>query len=344
MAIYDPKVPQSYYDSFGEKEWARLTKDCTGELLFRSSAKLAIGTNVILSGLTPDFSRRRASSEESLATTRPFAGFSPQRTYRDRPAQGDKSEFCGIALFHVHIDVFRSHVSGGASVIELGAGAGIFSKELAPLAGRLAVSDISQERLAINRSKMAELGIRERIEDFLILDITNLAGVGSDQYDVVTCVGGGLNYAFDREAAAITEMLRVTRLGGVLIVGVVALFNPLMRYLPAIVEEKGQFGLAATAWLLETGIQDAEHYPVASRNYLHMMQSRDLDALFAGRDVQMIEKRAAGVFSLAGDDALQQAKADRELWDLILDKELAFSRDPAYLDCGANFIYVVRKL
>ncbi len=276
--------------------------------------------------------------------------YDPQTPQSYYDAFGEKewerlSKDCpGELLFHVHMDVFRSYVRSQAAVLELGAGAGIFSKELALLAGRLVVSDISPRQLAINRSKMAELGLSERIEDFLILDITDLAGVGSDQFDVVTCVGGGLNYTFDRAGAAITEMLRVTRPGGILIVGAVALFNPLMRYLPVIVEEKGQFGLAATAWLLETGIQDAEHYPVASRHYLHMMQSRDLDALFAGRDVQIIEKRAAGVFSLAGDAALQQAKADRELWDLILDKELAFSRDPAYLDCGANFIYVVRRL
>jgi membrane protein len=32
-----------------------------------------------------------------LAEKRPFARFSPQRTSRDQPAQGDNSEFCGIA-------------------------------------------------------------------------------------------------------------------------------------------------------------------------------------------------------------------------------------------------------
>jgi hypothetical protein len=49
-------------------------------------------------------------------------------------------------------------------------------------------------------------------------------------------------------------------------------------------------------------------------------------------------------FSLAGEDALNQAKIDGELWDLLLSKEIEFSKDPAYLNCGANLIYVVRKL
>jgi ubiquinone/menaquinone biosynthesis C-methylase UbiE len=277
--LYDPNTPKNYYDSFGEKEWTRLTRDCAGEL-----------------------------------------------------------------LFHVHMDVFRGYVHGNASVLELGAGAGMFSKELAVLARRLVVSDISEEQLAINQSKMAELGLKDRIEDFLILDITHLEGVPDNQYDVVTCVGGALNYAFDQEPTAIAEMVRVTKRGGILIVGAVALFNSLIRYLAAIVEEKQQFGIAATRWLMERGIQDAEHYPVENKNYLHMLQSRDLDGLFASQKVEVVEKRAAGIFSMAGEDALNQAKADPELWDLILHKELELSKDPAYLSCGANFIYAVRKM
>ena len=243
--MYDPRIPRNYYDSFGEKEWTRLSRDPSGEL-----------------------------------------------------------------LFHVHMDVFRSHIHKEVSVLELGAGAGMFSKELVKLARQLVVSDISEEQLAINKIKMAELGLINHIEDFLLLDITDLHDVSNNHYDVVTCVGGALNYTFDKEQVATTEMLRVTKPGGIVIVGAVALFNPLMKFLSAIVEEKQQFGIDATKWLMERGIQDVEHYPVENGNYLHMMKSSDLDALFESRNVQIIEKRAAGIFSLAGDDALNQAKAD----------------------------------
>jgi ubiquinone/menaquinone biosynthesis C-methylase UbiE len=249
----------------------------------------------------------------------------------------------GELLFHVHMDVFRSYVHKESSVLELGAGAGIFSKELVQLAGQLVVSDISDEQLSINKSKMSELGFADRIKDFLLLDITDLKEIRANQYDVVICVGGALNYTFDREQAAITEMLRVTKPGGIVIVGVVALFNSLMRYLPAIAEEKKQFGIDATKWLMDRGIQDAQHYPVENGNYLHMMKTSELDTLLESQNVQFVEKRAAGIFSLAGDEALNQAKADEELWELFLRKELEFSKDPAYLACGANFIYVVRK-
>jgi SAM-dependent methyltransferase len=241
------------------------------------------------------------------------------------------------------MDVLRCYVHQEASVLELGAGAGIFSKELVALAGQLVVSDISEEQLAINKSKMAELGLDGRIKDFLILDITDLESISNNHFDVVVCVGGALNYTFDKEQAAVAEMVRVAKPGGFVILGAVALFNSLMRYLTPIVEEKNQFGIEATKWLMDRGIQDAEHYPVENGNYLHMMKSSDLDGLFAGQNVEIIEKRAAGIFSVAGEDALNQAKADKELWDLILVKEMEFSKDPAYRACGANLIYVARK-
>ena len=95
---------------------------------------------------------------------------------------------------------------------------------------------------------------------------------------------------------------------------------------------------------MDTGIQDAEHYPVDNKHYVHMMKSNEIDALFENQNVQVIEKRAAGLFSIAGEEALDQAKADKELWELILSKEVEFSKNPACLDCGANIIYVVRKI
>src|SRR5512141_2496649 len=98
--IYDSNVPKQYYDSFGEKEWTRLSRDAAGEL-----------------------------------------------------------------LYHVHMDVFRCYIHREDSVLELGAGAGMFSKELVQLAVQLVVSDISKEQLALNKSKMTELGLASSIQD-----------------------------------------------------------------------------------------------------------------------------------------------------------------------------------
>jgi len=94
LPLYDSGVPKNWYDSFGEKEWTRLSRNRLGEL-----------------------------------------------------------------LFHVHMDVFRYYVKKDALVLELGAGAGIFSKELVTIADRLEhiskmVSDKNNNASQMNESEV----------------------------------------------------------------------------------------------------------------------------------------------------------------------------------------------
>ena len=95
-------------------------------------------------------------------------------------------------------------------------------------------------------------------------------------------------------------------------------------------------------WVLETGFQDAEHNP-NSEHYCQMMTCADLDALLAKERVEVVEKRAAGLLSLATEEALAGVHADDELWQLIVDRELAWSKLPGALDLGTNIIYALRK-
>lgn len=116
-----------------------------------------------------------------------------------------------------------------------------------------------------------------------------------------------------------------------------------LYYLDGIRFEKEQFGLEATKWLFDTGIQDEEHYPVPSKHYVHMMRSSQLDELFGLFPVNVIERSSAGLFSQAGDIALENARKDVEYWELLVEKEIQFTKLQGTLDCGMNIIYVVQK-
>ena len=70
----------------------------------------------------------------------------------------------GELSFLVHMDVFRSHLNTGMHVLEIGAGAGIFTKELVHMAQRLVVADISPVQLELNQQHMRELGLRNLID------------------------------------------------------------------------------------------------------------------------------------------------------------------------------------
>jgi len=250
----------------------------------------------------------------------------------------------GELLYHVHLDILKRYISSSDQVIELGAGAGRFTKDIVNMSKSLVTSDLSPVQIEINKRKMEELGLIDKVQDFKILDISNLEGIPDNTYDVAVCIGGPINYLFDKEESAINEMLRVLKSQGKLILGSMSLVGALTYYLDGVIYEKGMFGIDATEWIFTTGIQDEEHYPVENKHYVHMMTSKDLDALFQGKPVKILEKSSAGLFMHSQEETLTRAKQDSEFWELLIRKEIEFTKLPGTLDCGMNIIYVVEKL
>jgi SAM-dependent methyltransferase len=207
----------------------------------------------------------------------------------------------------------------------------------------LTVADISSHQIEFNKAKMKELSLYSRIKDFLVLDVVNMPTMESESFDCVVCIGGVINYLLEKELIGIEEMLRVLRPGGKLIIGAMSFIGASLFYLDGIREEKGLFGIDATKWLFDTGVQDEEHYPVPGKHYVHMMRSTEMDALFSNFPVKVVERSSAGLFSQSGNDALENARQDKAFWELIVKQEIEFTKLQGTLDCGMNIIYIVEK-
>ncbi|MEF2968631.1 class I SAM-dependent methyltransferase [Paenibacillus sp. M1] len=276
---YNPEIPRSRYDNYGDREWTRLEKDAHGELLYQ-----------------------------------------------------------------VHLDILKRYIKLTDKVLEIGAGSGRYTKDIVAMCSELTVADISSHQIEFNKSKMCELSLIDRIKAYHVIDVLDMSVFEDSSFDCVVCIGGVINYLLDKENDGIQEILRVLKSDGVLIVGAMSFIGASLYYLEGIRYEKDQFGLEATKWIFDTGIQDEEHYPVESKHYVHMMRSTELDALFAQFPVRVQERSSAGLFTQAGDAALENARNDKEFWKLIVEKEIAFTKLQGTLDCGMNIIYVVQKL
>lgn len=247
-------------------------------------------------------------------------------------------------LYHVHYDILNRHITNNDKVIEFGAGGGRFTKDIVKMCNSLVTSDISPVQVEVNKKIMKKLGLLDNVKDFLELDITNLESIDDNTFDVAVCTGGSINYLFDKEDCAIIEMLRVLKSGGKLILGAMSLTGALIYHLGGVIHEKGLFGIDASRWIFETGMQDEEHYPVESKHYVHMMTSNDMDKLFENKQVKILEKSSAGLFTHSKEEVLNRAKSDNEFWNLLIQKEIAFTKMAGTLDSGMNIIYVVEKL
>ncbi|MCY3810604.1 MAG: class I SAM-dependent methyltransferase [Gammaproteobacteria bacterium] len=275
-------------------------------------------------------------------------GYDPDfpRAHYDRLADAEWTRLTrsrrGELNFLVHMDVLKAHITPEMDVLEVGAGAGIYTKELVHMAGRLVVSDLSEVQLELNRNHMRELGVLDLVAHYRVLDMVDLGAVEPSSFDAVVCVGGPLSYLLDKESVGIREILGVVRPGGIVVLGVMSLVNTVVLFMDMLPAEKEAIGLDNLRWLLETGIQDREHHP-ATEHYCHMMTSADVDRLVADEAADVVEKRAAGVLGMAGEAALDSVREDDELWALIVDRELAWSKLPGTLDVGDNIVYVIRK-
>lgn len=275
-------------------------------------------------------------------------GYDPEfpRAHYDRLADAEWTRLTrsrrGELNFLVHMDVLKAHITTDMDVLEVGAGAGIYTKELVHMARRLVVSDVSDVQLALNRNHMRDLGVLDRVADYRVLDLVDLGAVEPSSFDAVVCVGGPLSYLLDMESVGIQQILRVVRPGGIVVLGVMSLVNTVVLFMDMLPAEKEAIGLDNLRWLLETGLQDREHHP-ATEHYCHMMTSADVDTLLAGEAVDIVEKRAAGVLGMAGEAALDAVREDEELWALVVERELAWSKLPGTLDVGDNIVYVIRK-
>lgn len=265
--------------------------------------------------------------------------------YGDREWTRLEKDRHGELLYYVHYDILKRYIHDNDCVIEVGAGSGRYTKDLVKMCSELTVTDISSHQIEFNKGKMREFGLFDCVKQYYTLDILNMSEkIQSNQYDAVVCIGGVINYLLDKEKEAVSELLRVLKPGGKLILGSMSLIGASLFYLGGIQYEKGLFGIEATKWVFDTGIQDEEHYPVASKHYVHMMKSCELDALFSDFPVKILERSSAGLYSQAGDEALNNAKLDDEFWELLIAKEIEFTKLQGTLDCGMNIIYVVEKI
>lgn len=263
--------------------------------------------------------------------------------YGDREWTRLEKDGHGELLYRVHLDILRRYVKANDKVLEIGAGSGRFTKDIVQFCKSLTVADISEHQIEFNKSKMKELSLYSKIESYHVLDVINMGVFPDSSFDCIVCIGGVINYLLDKAKDGVAEMLRVLKPDGLMIIGAMSFIGSSLYYLDGIRYEKDLFGIEATRWIFDTGIQDEEHYPVPNKHYVHIMRSDQMDDLLNHFPVKIIERSSAGLFSQAGDEALENARNDKEFWELIVEKEIQFTKLPGTLDCGMNIIYVVRK-
>ena len=242
---------------------------------------------------------------------------------------------------HLHTWHLRQFIRPGDQVLDVGAGPGRFTIELARLGARVTVGDLSPAQLALNEHKVREAGCEASVVARALLDVTDLSALAADRFDAVVCYGGALSYVLDRAGHAVGELLRVTRPGGHLLLSVMSLAGTARRFLGPALDAARAHGPGVIGDLLDTHDQVG---PLAGGHHFRYDTWATLQALLAPHLCAIVAAAAANFLAIGDNEALlAPVLQDPPLWEAYLAWELACCRQPGAIDGGTHIIAVARK-
>ena len=240
----------------------------------------------------------------------------------------------------IHTHYLREYFKRGDHILDAGAGPGRFTIQLARLGATVSVVDLSEEQLRLNRQKVAEAGLLDRVDGWHSADILDLGLFRDGTFDGTVCYGGGLSYVLERAGEALEELLRVTKPGGLVAVSVSTVLGTARMSLPGFpkwIERHGRDGLEhemATGDAL--GVTREGHWT-------HMYRWREFERLLLDHRCEIVAASAAGFMSIRNDDVVAEFEKDPDLYDWFLRWEIEFCREPGALDGSTHVIAVIRR-
>jgi SAM-dependent methyltransferase len=239
----------------------------------------------------------------------------------------------------VHTHYLRRFVRSGDRVLDVGAGPGRFTVELARIGAIITVADLSPGQLDLNRRTLAEAGLEDRVADRVQADILDLGAFDDDTFDATVCFGGPLSYVLDRADDALAELLRVTRPGGHLLLSVMSLVGATAGSLAGVMEIARTRSAEVIQAVIETGDLPAE---LSSHAPMHMYRWSELRDLFERHPCRIVAASASGLSFGRVHRELHLSLTDEER-ERLTAWEIELAAEPGAIGIGEHIIAVAQK-
>ncbi len=244
------------------------------------------------------------------------------------------------ASLEIHRRFLGRFVAPGMRVLEIGAGPGRFTIELARLGCRIVVTDISTVQPALNQEQVDRAGLSGAVEDRRQLDVRSLSGLAGGEFDAVVAYGGPISYAFEEAEASLAEMVRVTQPGGVVVASVMGLAGTLRFYLQALAQYAADGRLDVLEQVVATG--DNRYDPPA--HPCRMFCWQEVDDMIHHLPCDLVGASASNFLTCGDQDVVETVAADPALWALLLDWEERMCAEAGALDGGTHILFALRSL
>jgi SAM-dependent methyltransferase len=241
--------------------------------------------------------------------------------------------------FELHRRLLAEHVRPGDRVLEVGAGPGRFTIELARLGARVTVADISPVQLELNERHVREQGCESAVERRVQLDVREVGRFGTGVFDAVVAYGGPLSYVFEDARRTLRALVNVTRPEGFVLASVMSSVGSFRYFLPLALEEADRYGGDVYDHVLATG--DLRSIP--GSHTCQMYRWAEVEDLASGAHGHIVAASASNCMSLADADVVAGIEADADRWRWFLDWEARMCREPGALDGGTHILFAFQR-
>ena len=244
----------------------------------------------------------------------------------------------GRVSLEIHRRFLARFIRPQSRVLEIGAGPGRFTSQLAALGTSVTVTDISSVQLDLNRLHVSGTPAEQAVESRELLDVCDTSGLPDDSFDAVVAFGGPLSYAFEHTDQALAGLFRVTKPGGLVLASVMSLLGSWRYFLRGVIEGTQRVGEAANELVLTTG--DLRHF--GGKHFCQMFRSSDIEVLVRRCGGSLVATSASNWASLADEELVSNLEEDDDRWASFLDHEAAACVEPGAVDGGTHILFAAR--
>lgn len=245
----------------------------------------------------------------------------------------------GRVAYEVHRRFLERFVRPGDHVLEIGAGPGRFTSDLARLGASVEVTDFSQVQLDLHSQHVGGTDAEAAVVSRALLDICDTSRFADETFDVVLAYGGPLSYAFEQTEDAFRGLLRITKLGGYVVASVMSWLGSWRHFLPAALADAQAVGEDAFDLMLTTG--DLRHSQTS--HVCQMFRARDISKLVAACGAEVSAMSSSNWASLNDPAILEELEGDADRWERFLRHEIAACSEPGALDGGTHILFAARR-
>jgi ubiquinone/menaquinone biosynthesis C-methylase UbiE len=240
----------------------------------------------------------------------------------------------------IHTHYLRKYVPNGSKVLEIGAGPGRFTIELAKLDCAIAVVDISNVQLELNKDKVTEAGFEKQILWRKKIDITDLSSI-TETFDVIVIYGGPLSYIFDKIAYSLEQVFNLVNDKGIVLFSVMSLHGTVHYFIKELFDDEViKFGLDEMDRVNQTGDLTGD---IARGHVCKMYSWNELEKIIKLFPCNILAISASNYLSNTKEERLTAIRNNPAYWKKFLDWEIRYTADLGSVNNGSHIIVVLEK-